>query len=43
VAAIDYLPYGVMNARRGWTGPGSVVNTRPWPELRALLKAGKRG
>jgi hypothetical protein len=27
-----------MNARRGWTGPASVVNTRPWPELRALLK-----
>jgi len=43
VAAIDYLPYGVMNARRGWTGPAGVVNTRSWPELRELLKAGKRG
>jgi len=42
VAAIDYLPYGVMNARRGWTGPGRVVNTRSWPELRKLLKAGSR-
>jgi DNA polymerase (family 10) len=38
VAALDYLPFGVMNARRGWTGPASVVNTRSWPELRALLK-----
>jgi DNA polymerase (family 10) len=38
VAALDYLPFGVMNARRGWTGPAAVVNTRPWPELRALLK-----
>ena len=42
VAAIDYLPYGVMNARRGWTGPASVANTRSWPQLRTLLKAGKR-
>ncbi len=40
VAAIDYLPFGVMNARRGWTGPASVVNTRPWPELRKLLGSG---
>jgi DNA polymerase (family 10) len=43
VAAIDYLPYGVMNARRGWAGRERVVNTRPWPELRQLLKAGRRG
>jgi DNA polymerase (family X) len=42
VAAIGYLPYGVMNARRGWTGPASVANTRSWPQLRSLLKAGKR-
>lgn len=40
VAALDYLPFGVMNARRGWTGPASVINTRSWPELRALLKGG---
>ncbi|HXD70672.1 MAG TPA: PHP domain-containing protein, partial [Gaiellales bacterium] len=42
VAAIDYMPYGVMNARRGWTGPDRVVNTRSWPELREVLKAGSR-
>jgi len=42
VAAIDYMPYGVMNARRGWTGPARVVNTRSWPELRKVLKAGSR-
>jgi DNA polymerase (family X) len=40
VAALDYLPFGVMNARRGWTGPASVVNTRSWPQLQALLKGG---
>ena len=36
--ALGYMEYGVMNARRGWAGPGHVVNTREWPELRALLK-----
>jgi len=40
LAALDYLPFGVMNARRGWAGPANVVNTRPWPELRKLLKDG---
>jgi DNA polymerase (family 10) len=40
VAALDYMRYGVMNARRGWAGPDQVVNTRPWPELRMLLKPG---
>jgi DNA polymerase (family 10) len=40
VAALGYLPYGVMNARRGWAGPERIVNTRSWPELRALLSAG---
>jgi DNA polymerase (family 10) len=40
VAALDYLPFGVMNARRGWAGPASVVNTRSWPELQAMLKGG---
>jgi DNA polymerase (family X) len=42
VAAIDYMPYGVMNARRGWSGPTRVVNTRSWPELKQALKAGSR-
>jgi DNA polymerase (family X) len=40
IAALGYLPFGVMNARRGWAGPDRVVNTRPWPELRELLSAG---
>jgi DNA polymerase (family X) len=39
VAALGYLPFGVMNARRGWAGPERVVNTRPWPELRELLSS----
>jgi len=40
VAALGYLPFGVMNARRGWAGPERVVNTRPWPELRKLFSSG---
>jgi DNA polymerase (family 10) len=40
IAALDYMRFGVMNARRGWAGQQRVVNTREWPELRALLKPG---
>ena len=36
--ALGYMPYGVMNARRGWAPPEVVVNTREWPEARKLLK-----
>ncbi|HEU0194098.1 MAG TPA: DNA polymerase/3'-5' exonuclease PolX [Gaiellales bacterium] len=38
VEALDYMRFGVMNARRGWAPPAQVVNTRQWPELRSLLK-----
>ena len=37
VAALDYLRFGVMNARRGWATAADVVNTREWPELKAEL------
>jgi DNA polymerase (family X) len=40
VAALDYMRFGVMNARRGWAGRGDVVNTLEWPQLRAALKGG---
>ncbi|MGN6379549.1 MAG: DNA polymerase/3'-5' exonuclease PolX [Gaiellales bacterium] len=39
VDALDYMSYGVMNARRGWAEPENVVNTREWGEARKLLKA----
>ena len=29
--------YGVGQARRGWLSPDDVINTRSWPDLRALL------
>ena len=38
VAALDYMRFGVMNARRGWASAADVVNTRSWPQLKKLLK-----
>jgi DNA polymerase (family 10) len=38
VVALDYMRFGVMNARRGWASAGDVVNTRTWPQLKKLLK-----
>jgi len=32
------LRYGVGQARRGWMGKYDVLNTRPLPSLRPLLK-----
>ncbi|MDX6534936.1 MAG: polymerase [Gaiellales bacterium] len=40
VSALDYMRFGVMNARRGWATADDIVNTRNWPELQALLKDG---
>jgi len=37
-AALEYMRFGVMNARRGWATAADVVNTRSWPELKKLLK-----
>jgi DNA polymerase (family 10) len=34
----DVLRYGVWTARRAWLGPDQILNTRPWPQLRATLK-----
>jgi DNA polymerase (family 10) len=39
VQQFDNLKYGVGQARRGWLEKGDVANTRPLPELRALLAA----
>jgi DNA polymerase (family 10) len=38
LAALDYMRFGVMNARRGWASPKDVVNTRSWKQLKRLLK-----
>jgi DNA polymerase (family 10) len=31
------MRFGVDQARRGWLEPDDVLNTRPWPQLKALL------
>jgi DNA polymerase (family X) len=33
-----FMRYGIDQARRGWIEPADVINTRPLPELRKLLK-----
>ncbi len=37
VAQLDYMRYGLDQARRGWLEPARVLNTRPWPQLAKLL------
>jgi DNA polymerase (family 10) len=37
IAALDYMRFGIDQARRGWLEAADVINTRPLPELRKLL------
>jgi DNA polymerase (family 10) len=34
---LSAMRYGVDQARRGWLEADDVLNTRPWPELKALI------
>jgi DNA polymerase (family X) len=34
---LQYMKYGVAQARRGWLAKDDVINTRPWKELKKLL------
>lgn len=36
--ALDWIRYGVDQARRGWLEPQDVINTRPFAALKKLLK-----
>jgi DNA polymerase (family X) len=38
VGALANLEFGVAQARRAWLGPEQIVNTRPWGEVKKLLK-----
>jgi DNA polymerase (family 10) len=38
VAALDWIRFGVDQARRGWLEPQDVINTRRLPELQKMLK-----
>jgi DNA polymerase (family 10) len=35
---LDFIRFGIDQARRGWLSAGDVLNTRPLDELRKLLK-----
>ncbi|MFW5760006.1 MAG: DNA polymerase/3'-5' exonuclease PolX [Cyclobacteriaceae bacterium] len=35
---LEYMKYGVAQARRGWLEKGDVINTRSWKDLKKLLK-----
>ncbi|HWB86960.1 MAG TPA: DNA polymerase/3'-5' exonuclease PolX [Bryobacteraceae bacterium] len=35
---LDSMRYGVLTARRGWLGPGDILNTLPVAEFEARLK-----
>jgi len=37
-ATLDYMRFGIGQARRGWLEPGDVLNTRGLGELRKLLR-----
>jgi DNA polymerase (family 10) len=37
IAQLDYLRYGVLQARRGGLTKDDVANTRTWPQFRKLL------
>ena len=39
VHELAYLELGIFQARRAWITADQVVNARPWPEVRAMLKA----
>ena len=36
-ATLDYMRFGIAQARRGWLEPDDVLNTRRWPDLKKLL------
>ena len=38
VPALSNLEFGVAQARRAWLGPEQILNTRPWGEIKKLLK-----
>jgi DNA polymerase (family 10) len=38
IDGLNYMAFGVAQARRGWLEKEDVLNTRPWEELKVLLK-----
>ena len=38
ISALSNLEFGVAQARRAWLGSDQILNTRPWGEVKKLLK-----
>ena len=38
VADLEFLRFGIGQARRGWLEPEDVLNTRTWRQLKKLLQ-----
>ncbi len=38
IADLNFMRLGIGQARRGWLEAADVLNTRPWPQLRRLLR-----
>src|SRR3954468_2419214 len=38
VAALEYVDFGVAQARRAWLGPEQIANTRSWAQMKKLMK-----
>ncbi len=38
IGALSNLEFGVAQARRAWLAPDQILNTRPWGEVKKLLK-----
>ncbi len=34
---LDYMRFGIDQARRGWLEPNDVLNTRSWAALKKLV------
>jgi len=38
ITDLDFMRYGIDQARRGWLEKADVINTRKWEDLKELLK-----
>ncbi len=38
ITDLDYMYFGIGQARRGWLEPADVLNTKPWKDLKKLLQ-----
>ncbi len=42
ITHLNYLKFGIAQARRGWASKNDVINTYPWPEMLKLLQKRKK-